>query len=52
MHCPHGCGFAGTDDEVDDHRVAGHRDGPQAGSNLPQRPRANREGPRFPWFSE
>lgn len=38
VYCPH-CGFSGTEDEVDDHRASDHRDQPQAGSNLAQRPR-------------
>ncbi len=39
-HCPYGCGFSGTDTEVDDHRATGvHNDEPQAGSNLTERPR-------------
>lgn len=38
--CPYkGCGFGGTDDEVDAHRAENHRDEPQAGSNLSHRPR-------------
>jgi hypothetical protein len=34
--CPYaGCGFEGTEDQVDDHRATGvHNDQPQAGSNL------------------
>lgn len=39
--CPYpGCGFPGTDDEVDDHRVNAHQDEPQAGSNTSHRPRS------------
>jgi hypothetical protein len=29
IHCPYpGCPFVGTDEQVDDHRVAGHRSHP------------------------
>jgi len=35
--CPY-CGFEGTDDEVDEHRVYLHGNEPQRGSNLAQRP--------------
>jgi hypothetical protein len=39
--CPYpGCGFGGTDDEVDEHRVENHHDEAQEGSNLGRRPRA------------
>lgn len=39
-YCPYpGCGFGGTDDEVDDHRVNAHQDEPQQGSNLDNRPK-------------
>lgn len=35
MKCPYpDCGYQGTEDEVDDHRVAAHRTEPQEGSNL------------------
>lgn len=37
--CPYpDCGFNGTDDEVDEHRVDNHRDEAQEGSNLSRRP--------------
>jgi hypothetical protein len=37
--CPYpNCGFDGTPDAVDDHRVAAHADMPQHGSNLNYRP--------------
>jgi hypothetical protein len=38
--CPYpDCGFNGTDDMVDDHRVHAHKDESQQGSNLHHRPR-------------
>jgi len=38
--CPYPeCGFNGTDEEVDDHRLAAHSDEPQFGNNTRQRPR-------------
>lgn len=39
VYCPYpDCGFAGTDDEVDEHRALNHVDEPQQGSNLQHRP--------------
>ena len=35
---PH-CGFYGSDDQVDEHRANTHREEPQEGSNLTERPR-------------
>ena len=38
--CPYPeCGFDGTDEEVDEHRIHAHADEPQFGNNLKQRPR-------------
>lgn len=37
--CPYpNCGVEGTEDEVDDHRIAAHRSDPQQGSSLRSRP--------------